>query len=540
VDRPPVNPYYLWHGILLIAVFGVLMPLTAFLILINRNRFYNVHKYIGVVIVVLLGIGWILTNPGKDARRNGNYASFAGTKVGQSHKNYGNAAIWIAVGVCALGVVLWFLKLPHTMRQTVRYMHGIVGVAISFFGPYVVWTGWVQLQPAMPVIPELDDTPWVWLSLALTLAAVYITWYLFRLFKNKQVASDRVFYKEEIDRMISDGKLVLVINGAVCEIPKSFSHPGGRQVLQGVNGQEVGQIMNGEIEFRSKNGNLKRYSHSTAAFKQALEFKIGTLAGTEMVEPSAPVMMGNEGATMNGKIVSMDQVNSAQDFPVLLIKILLSDGSGLGCGSRVNLSIPNDKDQTERPYTICGANEANTVEFCIKIYPKGKLTSKLRKMKPGQSLLLSKPLAHAPIPSIPNTPSLVVFLAGGTGVTPMIGYFESCSKIALGGCLMWWVRHEGDLFLVPEIEKWGQRYNVKIQIFFTQSMDIQTKSLRLSCTPKTGRVTSLAVLDVFGGSLPLDVGDVAWITSGPDGFMQATRETLSAIRASETRILSLD
>jgi NAD(P)H-flavin reductase len=544
-DTPPVNPFYLAHGIIYIVTFAILMPLTSFLILINRSRFYNVHKYLGILIVLLLTVGWVLVNPGADADESGNYASFAATEIGQSHSDLGTIGCWIAVGVCTLGVVLWFIKLPKTMKKGVRYAHGIAGVALSYWGPYIVWTGWVQLQPVMPPISGLTNTPWAWLSVALILGAIYLCWFAWNFARNSESAfmgrgpgGNRSLTMTDVDAMVKSGRLVLVINGMVCEIPKSFSHPGGRGVLEHYNGQDVSRIMSGSVSFGTK-GRVRNYGHSEDAFNQAFKMNVGYLSDLTASAPNLSVVLGRPepNTLLSGTIQSMDQVNTAQDFPVRLFKLAVPEHNGkLKLGSRVYLSL---QGQTlSRPYTVCKAVNG-TYEFCIKIYPEGQFTSKLNNLKPGDNINVSQPVAHALLPAIPSPPSLVVFIAGGTGVAPMIGYFNECSRIPLGGHLMWWIRNEGDVFLVPQIEAWGKKFNVKIQVFFTQPTEY-SQSTEISTKPVIGRISSSIVLSAFGGTLPIGVEEIAWVVSGPEGFVQSANKCLQELSVKAPRVLNLD
>lgn len=538
-----VNPYYLWHGIIFIVNFAVLMPLTSFLILINRNRFYTVHKWLGVVIVALLIAGWVLIGPGSEADEEGAFDPFSSDSVGRDHASFGSIGCWVAVGVCAMGVVLWFIRLPATMRKGVRYAHGFAGIALSFLGPYVVWTGWVRLAPA--VTTALLNTPWVWLSMAVTLGAIYVTYYAFTFFRQdkarKQAGAEmeRVITPAEMQSMISGGELVLVIDGAVCRIPKKFDHPGGRAVMEQFNGQEVGAIMKG-LEAAQVKGRSKFFPHSSDAFKSVREMKIGVLMGTylEHLGASAPLDSGPESTPQEATIVSMDVINKAQDFPVRLFRFgvaAMDHLVGIDVGSRVYVSLPN---VAERPYTVCGIDRAaGVVEFAIKIYPAGVLTSRLNKLRTGSSVVLSRPVSHPPVPSVPTPPSLVVFIAGGTGMTPMISYFDQLANVPLGGVLLWWVRHEHDLFLMDELKRWTESKNLRVIIFFTGG-DAASRVVTLPVL--SGRITAGTILEAFGGDLPVNAREIAWIMSGPGGFIGATETALDQVGARKARILSLD
>jgi ferredoxin-NADP reductase len=524
----PVNPYYLAHGVLFILLFSVLMPLTAFLILINRARFYNTHKYLGILIIFLLTAGWILVNPGESADESGNYAGFSDSDIGSKHADIAGIGCWIAVGVCSLGVVLWFIKLPRTMRRAVRYAHGIAGIGLSYWGPYVVWTGWVQLTPLMPPENILDSTPWVWYSLAVLLGAIYIVWKITAAsLPTKDANSVQAMNGSDIEKLIKQGKVVLIVNGMVCDVPKNFSHPGGRQVLEQFNGQDVSRFMRGIDEFTPLGKRSKKYAHSQDAFEMVKGMQIGHIDERPVVVPdekSLPV----EEVKIVGKILSMERVNEAVDFPVRLFRIQMPKGAEelVYLGSRVYIGI----NAVKRPYTVCRV-EGQIVDFCIKIYPQGAMTSRLNRMKPGHELEISNPMAH---PAIATNPKLIVFVAGGTGITPMIGYMKDCLKSQLGGILLWWVRNEGDLFLTNELQQWARMYNIAINIFFTQPRK-QGEGHR------QGRISVETILSVFENHrLPVDPASVCWIMSGPEGFVSAAHGIVGKLGSDESRIISLD
>jgi hypothetical protein len=104
---------------------------------------------------------------------------------------------------------------------------------------------------------------------------------------------------------------------------------------------------------------------------------------------------------------------------------------------------------------------------------------------------------------------------------------------------MWWVRNESDLFLVPEIEAWGRKFNVSIQVLFTRATGAARIAL-LSRPPISGRISSAVVLNVFGGALPIGLNEIAWVVSGPEGFVESANTCFNDMGVSNLRILNLD
>ena len=543
----PVNPWYLAHGVIFIVTYAILMPLTAFLIMINHTRFYNTHKVLGVVIVVLLIVGWVVLSGAKLG--NAVYAPFSSSEWGTKHRDYGSIGCWVAVGVCSGGVLLWYVRLPKTMKKAVRFIHGLAGILLSFYGPFTVWTGWLLLQPAVPAIGALDSTPLVWMALAAILTVSYVGWYAARYRKTPSSSRDEkklpTFSAAEIQDMVHEGRLILLVDGLVVEIPKSFTHPGGRAVMEHFAGQEISEILAG-TQAVSMKGRMRYFPHSEEAYKLAREMKIGESNGWV-----APTLVGEateaEAPKTVGTIVSVDRISKAVDLPVKLFKFTVDPpptGKGaVGLGSRVYLSMSQGEgvEPIQRPYTVCRV-KGSVIEFAIKIYPDGRFTSKLNKLKPGDSLSVSKSVPHPPIPSDPRPPSMVVFIAGGTGMVPMISYFKQLETIALGGILLWWVRNELDLFLVDELRRWAGQHKLQVKLFYTQPINESAKDGGgdFAENPLLGRVCAQGIKEAFGGALPVHPGDVGVLMSGPAGFIQATESALAELGIPETRILSLD
>ena len=570
--KEPVEPHYLIHGFVFIALFAILMPTTAFLILINKSLFYTTHKVLGVLAIILLALGWAILNWADP--NNPNYAPLAYVNYGKDHKTYGSIGCYVASGVCGTGVLLWFLRLPKTMKTAVRYIHGIAGGLLALYGPFVVWTGWIRLAPA--TIAALDTQPLVWMSLAITLACIYIITLLVRKSRStspNSVALDRIFTKPEVDELVAKGKLVLIIDGEVCEIPpQSFNHPGGMDVLRQHNGREVGPIMRGTEPATIKN-RKRTVAHSDYAIRLAQKMKIGRISSggknsTDLeqgyVVPSAPIVAVPPTPPIIGTIIANPQINKSVDFPVRLFRIQVSDlakfgKEGIGSGSRVYMSLRDDPDLT-RPYTVVSVNaEKRTVDFAIKIYPEGKFTSQLVKIKEGGRVNLSEAMMHASVPSNPSPPTMLIMIAGGTGITPMLSYIRECGKYALGGIILWWVRNTSDLFLTEELERLCNKYPLRIKVFFTQPNTdpefapgqqlVVGGALRKDSIPRYpefvkkalhGRISASSILEGVGGFLPVDPRDIGVLMSGPDGFVEAANKALTELEIPEDRLLCLD
>jgi cytochrome-b5 reductase len=79
---------------------------------------------------------------------------------------------------------------------------------------------------------------------------------------------------------------------------------------------------------------------------------------------------------------------------------------------------PEMKKPVIRPYTpISDVDQKGTVDFLIKAYPDGPMSSHMHNLEPGQRLDIK-----GPIPKYqwtPNKHEHIALIAGGTGITPM-------------------------------------------------------------------------------------------------------------------------
>ena len=72
-----------------------------------------------------------------------------------------------------------------------------------------------------------------------------------------------------------------------------------------------------------------------------------------------------------------------------------------------------------RPYTPVSAPDSKTLDLALKIYPDGKLTPHLEKLKPGDTLDFKGPLPKIPLSDVSKNKSIGM-ISGGTGITPML------------------------------------------------------------------------------------------------------------------------
>lgn len=77
------------------------------------------------------------------------------------------------------------------------------------------------------------------------------------------------------------------------------------------------------------------------------------------------------------------------------------------------------------PQRTC-ASAAGTFELVVKAYPRGALSPRIAALQPGDALLLRGPISGAP--RLRPAVGAIGFVAGGTGVTPMLQMIYSLAR----------------------------------------------------------------------------------------------------------------
>jgi benzoate/toluate 1,2-dioxygenase reductase subunit len=177
-------------------------------------------------------------------------------------------------------------------------------------------------------------------------------------------------------------------------------------------------------------------------------------------------------------------------------------------GQYVNVTAPTEK--VKRPYSFTSAPGAGVATFLIRNVPGGKMSTYLEtKAKTGDRLLFNGPFGSFYLRA-PRRP--ILFLAGGTGVGPILSMLE---HLAARGAndqpvrLVYGARDDADLVEVERIEALAARIPK-----FTYDT---TCSLPGSQHPLTGHVT-----DHFSVGA-LNNGDVDVYLCGPPEMVESGR-----------------
>jgi benzoate/toluate 1,2-dioxygenase reductase subunit len=190
-------------------------------------------------------------------------------------------------------------------------------------------------------------------------------------------------------------------------------------------------------------------------------------------------------------------------------------------GQYVNVTAPNEA--VTRPYSFNSAPGADVATFLIRNVPGGKMSAYLAaRAKTGDRLALNGPFGSFYLRA-PRRP--ILFLAGGTGVGPILSMLE---YLAARGAndqavrLVYGVRDDVDLVEVDRIEA----FRARIPNFTYDT----TCSGRGSRHPLTGHVT-----DHFSAGV-LNNGDVDVYLCGPPEMVESGRRHVVKLGLSPAKI----
>ncbi len=121
-------------------------------------------------------------------------------------------------------------------------------------------------------------------------------------------------------------------------------------------------------------------------------------------------------------IKGIEKVGSSKIFK------LFPEKEGIEFKAGQFVKIMDNEEKEGRPYSIASPPEFNYLEFLIKI-SGGKFTGYLDTLKEGDKLKVSKAAGHLTL----RENNKRIFIAGGTGIAPLISLIRSISINKLGG-----------------------------------------------------------------------------------------------------------
>jgi len=162
-------------------------------------------------------------------------------------------------------------------------------------------------------------------------------------------------------------------------------------------------------------------------------------------------------------------------------------------GQFVTLPVGTDAQEQSlrRSYSIASlSGRGEELRFIIRAIPGGGATGYFLHMAPGTLVAMTGP--HGFFVLSPQHPGDVVFGATGTGVAPVLPMLDELRPRGEPGrrFLHWGLRHESDLFLVPEVQAMCRATDTDLHIHLSRPSD--------GWTGLRGRITA-PILDALPG-----------------------------------------
>lgn len=186
---------------------------------------------------------------------------------------------------------------------------------------------------------------------------------------------------------------------------------------------------------------------------------------------------------------------------------------------KINKNI-SSKEEITRPYTPTFIS-ANRIEFMIKIYPNGEVTSFIDTLNVGNTLKISEPIHKLEYNS--NKYNSIWMLAGGTGITPMLQILKCDSQTVdsqVRFVLLFCNKSVRDIFLIEELNKLEKEMGERLKVVHVISdLDISIKDLEKEFKHIEGGRINREVLVKHGIEDLKNKRKLIYVC-GPPGFME--------------------
>ncbi|MEM3422624.1 MAG: FAD-dependent oxidoreductase [Candidatus Bilamarchaeaceae archaeon] len=219
------------------------------------------------------------------------------------------------------------------------------------------------------------------------------------------------------------------------------------------------------------------------------------------------------------KIISIKRTcDSIKIFTLAPLKEKIS----FKAGQFVMLSLLNEKGAVidKRPYSIASSPEDNNLELAIKMV-NGRFTSKLDMVKEGEVVGIEGPFGHF----VFNDEKKAVFIAGGVGITPIIGILRNIARKNIKGdyLLLYSCKTKEDVLYENELEEL-KKHGIKIIIFLTRENKDNYES---------GRIDKDKILKYV-----TQPTQTVWFICGPLAMTTTIRKSLNEIGVQDNFIKS--
>lgn len=197
---------------------------------------------------------------------------------------------------------------------------------------------------------------------------------------------------------------------------------------------------------------------------------------------------------------------------------------GLPTGQHITfLAKDDDGKDVYRPYTPTTDDDAvGSVEFVIKLYPQGKMSQVLSRMKVGDSMQMKGPRGRFSYAR--NMKRAIGMVAGGTGITPMYQVATAIlkdPKDATKLSLVFGNVSEDDILLRAELDDLAQQHPDRLKVYHV-----------LNNAPPSGEWeggVGFITKDILRARLPPAAEDVLVLRCGPKPMNDAVKAFLDEL-----------
>ncbi len=181
------------------------------------------------------------------------------------------------------------------------------------------------------------------------------------------------------------------------------------------------------------------------------------------------------------------------------------------------------KLEITRAFSIASSPNTSVLDFYIHMI-HGQLTSKLEGSKIGDRLLVTGP--YGQFRFIPSEDKKVLFIAGGTGLAPMMSMLKQISDQSAGTdvVMLYSVRYPNEIIRKEELKELESRITLKNVITVTRQSDLPWEGER-------GRINSEMIKRHC-----VDCGERTVYICGPLEFVKAMKQAANELGISNVKV----
>jgi ferredoxin-NADP reductase len=192
----------------------------------------------------------------------------------------------------------------------------------------------------------------------------------------------------------------------------------------------------------------------------------------------------------------------------------------------IKIKLPHSDKELTRSYTLSDSPKGAFLRLTVKKEPRGKVSSYLHDvLKPGDTILLSKPAGNFHLANQNNNP--VVLISGGVGITPMISIAEYINRYQPTRQI-YFIHSSIDKNVQPMMQRLLQmkttNINFELSIFHSYPLENEVINIDYDYRGLISR-----------NHIPT-VSNADYYVCGPVGFMETMHNYLNELEVHENKV----